>query len=95
MHYGYTVSDCSFHIWIQGNFKPDVEKLIEDFKSFTQIQLNVMKSIPVKDYHFLIQAVPHTFYHGVEHLASTVLVIALRQNLMTENCIMSYWSCIT
>lgn len=75
MHYGYTVSDCSFHIWIHGNFKPDIEKLIEDFKSFTQIQLNVMKSIPVKDYHFLIQAVPHAFYHGVEHLASTVLVI--------------------
>lgn len=75
MHYGYTVSDCSFHIWIQGDFKPDVERLIEDFKSFTQIQLNMMQSIPVKDYHFLIEVVPHAFYHGVEHLASTVLVI--------------------
>ncbi len=80
-HYGYTVADCRFHIWIQGNYKPDIEKLIKDFKSFTEVQLNMMKSIPVKDYHFLIQAVPHAFYHGVEHLASTVLVIGPSANL--------------
>ncbi|MBS1924002.1 MAG: M61 family metallopeptidase [Bacteroidetes bacterium] len=80
-HYGYTVADCRFNVWIQGNYKPDIEKLIKDFKSFTEVQLNMMKSIPVKDYHFLIQAVPHAFYHGVEHLASTVLVIGPSANL--------------
>ncbi len=74
-HYSYTVADTLFHIWIEGDYFPEQNKIINDFIAFTQTQLEMMQTFPFGEYHFLIQAVPHTFYHGVEHLKSTVIVI--------------------
>lgn len=74
-HLEYKCNACNFHIWIQGNYIPDSEKLIADFYAFTKLQLDVMQDFPCADYHFLIQALPFKFYHGVEHLKSTVLAI--------------------
>jgi predicted metalloprotease with PDZ domain len=74
-HLSYTVSENLFHIWIEGDYNPEPDKLIADFVSFTSEQLRMMQDFPVKEYHFIILAVPHTFYHGVEHLSSTVIVV--------------------
>lgn len=74
-HLQYEVGGTPFHIWIQGDYKADEKKLIADFKNFTQVQLRTMQTFPFDQYHFLIQATPHSFYHGVEHLKNTVLAI--------------------
>lgn len=69
----YTVNDTKFHIWFQGECKPDWRKLKKDFKAFTKVQLAVMGSFPFKEYHFIYQILPQKAYHGVEHLNSTVI----------------------
>lgn len=83
-HHSYSAHNILFHIWIQGEFNNDTEKLIADFKSFSDLQLQVMEDIPVSEYHFLIIITPHKFYHGVEHLKSTVLAIGSAEELLKE-----------
>jgi len=81
-HGKYEVNKIPFHIWIQGECRPDWERILSDFKSFTEEQLNLFGSFPVSDYHFLIQATPFPYYHGVEHTNSTVLALGPGYDLM-------------
>ena len=81
-HDAYTVNGINFHIWIHGNTKPDFERIKKDFEGFTRVQLAMMDSFPVKDYHFLILTLPYRFYHGVEHITSTVLALGPGYALM-------------
>lgn len=64
-----------FHLWFQGMKHIPWEKLIEDFRAFTKVQLAKFGEFPVKEYHYLIEIVPYQGYHGVEHHASTVLYL--------------------
>jgi len=72
-HDSYMVNDTKFHIWFQGECKPDWTKLKKDFKAFTKVQLAMMDSFPFNEYHFIYQILPQKAYHGVEHLTSTVI----------------------
>jgi predicted metalloprotease with PDZ domain len=74
-HHTYTTGNLPVHIWFQGECRPDEQKIIDDFTKFTQWQLDLFKNCPASEYHFLIQVLPTTFYHGVEHKSSTVLAI--------------------
>ncbi len=71
-----------FHIWFQGECKPDWEKLKKDFFKFCDHQLEMMQQAPFEAYHFLFQITPHRTYHGVEHTTSTVLALGPGYNLM-------------
>ena len=71
----YTVSDYKFNIWVNGDFKPDWSRWIKDFERFTKKQIEKFIEFPVKDYHFLIHALPYKSYHGVEHLTGTVITL--------------------
>ena len=64
-HRTYSVNDFNFHIWFHGQVNPDWERVLKDFKAFTQVQLDMMKYFPVADYHFLILMLPFRYYHGV------------------------------
>lgn len=75
----------TFYIWIQGNWEPDWQELLCDFERFARAQLDMMGEFPFESYHFLIQAVPHAFYHGVEHTESSVIVIGPANQLDSEN----------
>ncbi|CAN5564078.1 PDZ domain-containing protein [soil metagenome] len=74
-HRTYSVNDYEFHVWLHGNVKPDWDLILKDFKAFTEIQLSMMHSFPVAEYHFLVLILPYRFYHGVEHIKSTVLAL--------------------
>jgi predicted metalloprotease with PDZ domain len=78
----YSVNETDFYIWFQGNVKPDWSKVLRDFEAFTKIQFETMGSFPFDEYHFLIQTLPYKFYHGVEHLKSTVLALGPGTELM-------------
>ena len=69
----YESNGITFHIWFQGEVKPEWDKLLTDFKKFTDYQLDKFGSFPAKEYHFLNQISPFTAYHGVEHFKSTVI----------------------
>lgn len=74
-HNSFEVSGTLFHLWFQGEFKPDWERILGDFKKFTAAQIEAMGDFPVKEYHFLYQIRTYKTYHGVEHQNSTVIAL--------------------
>jgi predicted metalloprotease with PDZ domain len=64
-----------FHLHFNGICRPDWDLLTRDFQKFISAQLKFWGDFPVKEYHFLFQILPVKYYHGVEHLASTVIAI--------------------
>ncbi|MFN8166952.1 MAG: PDZ domain-containing protein [Bacteroidia bacterium] len=73
------------YIWLQGDAHPDWPKILRDFTLFTEKQIQMMGSFPADQYHFLIQLLPYRFYHGVEHLKSTVLALGPGSQLMNDS----------
>ena len=71
----YEVNGTIFHLWLNGEVKPDWKRLIKDFKAFTAKQLEKFLEFPVPEYHFLIHILPYKAYHGVEHQRSTVITL--------------------
>ncbi len=75
LHDSYEVAETTFHLWFQGMSEVDFDRLKKDFTAFTEKQIEKFTEFPVKDYHFLFQIVPIRAYHGVEHHASTVILL--------------------
>ncbi|MFO0495782.1 MAG: M61 family metallopeptidase [Flavobacteriia bacterium] len=74
-HATYNSGETLFHMWFNGEVKPDWDKLIHDFKAFTDKQIEKFIEFPVAEYHFLFQILPTRAYHGVEHCKSTVILL--------------------
>ncbi len=74
-HHVFTVKNIPFHLWFQGECKPDFKQLENDFSPFIQKQIEAMGEFPVNEYHFLFQILPFRTYHGVEHGNSTVIAL--------------------
>jgi predicted metalloprotease with PDZ domain len=72
-HDEYISGGTLFHLWFNGEVKPDWDKLKKDFQAFTDKQIEKFQEFPVKEYHFLFQILPFKAYHGVEHCKSTVI----------------------
>ncbi|MGQ0829605.1 MAG: M61 family metallopeptidase [Bacteroidota bacterium] len=81
-HNKFVCEGVEFNLWFQGECKPDWAKLNSDFMKFCNHQLEMMKVFPCEVYHFLFQILPHRFYHGVEHITSTVIALGPGYNLM-------------
>ncbi|MEJ8758505.1 M61 family peptidase [Pontibacter sp. H259] len=82
-HASYSLTNTTFHIWIQGDCKPDWSKIIHDFEAFTKEQLEVFGDFPVPEYHYLNLILPYRTYHGVEHSHSTVITLGPGELLMS------------
>ncbi len=74
-HFSFECETIQFNIWIQGANHLDMEKMISDFKKYTEDQIKMMGDFPEKDYHYLFQFLPYRHYHGVEHRNSTVITL--------------------
>jgi predicted metalloprotease with PDZ domain len=83
-HNSYSVNDINFHIWLNGTCRPDWARILTDFRNFTVEQIDMMKGFPSDEFHFLVQVLPVKFYHGVEHVKSTVLALGPGYKLMTD-----------
>lgn len=64
-----------FHVWFNGEVKPDWDRVLVDFKKFTDKQIEKFSEFPVAEYHYINQIVPIKAYHGVEHQKSTVVLL--------------------
>lgn len=64
-----------FHVWFNGDVKPDWTRVLHDFKRFTDKQIEAFGAFPVEEYHYINQIVPFRKYHGVEHQASTIITL--------------------
>ncbi|WP_205503426.1 M61 family metallopeptidase [Rufibacter psychrotolerans] len=81
-HQVYEEQGIPFHVWFQGDCRPDWDKLLPHFRAFTREQLALFETFPVPDYHFLNLILPYAHYHGVEHLNSTVITLGPAEKLM-------------
>jgi len=80
----FVIDGIEFNLWFQGECRPVFSKLISDFFIFINEQLTIFKSIETEVFHFMFQIVPYQFYHGVEHVNSTVIVLGPSYNLMKK-----------
>lgn len=71
----YEVQGSTFNLWFQGDISLTQFSLIDDFKKFTESNIEVFGEFPCPEYHFLFQILPYKYYHGVEHRNSTVIVL--------------------
>lgn len=74
-HQTYVVQDIPFTLWVEGNYTPNWDRLIPEFKAFTEHQVELFGTFPESQYHFLLWVVDFPFYHGVEHRNSTMMVL--------------------
>lgn len=75
-HHAFNCEGVLFHLWFNGESKPDFTQLQKDFEPFIKSQKKLFGSFPFdKAYHFLFQIVPYAGYHGVEHLNNTVIYL--------------------
>lgn len=81
-HHTYNESGVKFHLWFQGECKPDWKILETDFRKLTIAQIEKFGDFPVKEYHFLFQILTHRTYHGVEHSNSTVISLGPSYDIM-------------
>jgi len=75
LHESYVAGETTFHLWFNGEVKPDWDRLLSNFKAFTDKQIEKFIEFPVTDYHFLFHILPYKAYHGVEHTKSTVITL--------------------
>jgi predicted metalloprotease with PDZ domain len=81
-HYTFECKKIPMHLWIQGEHQElSIEKLIDEFGRFTDVQIETMGSFPEQEYHYLFQLLPYRHYHGVEHRNSTVITLGAAEVL--------------
>ncbi len=83
-HNFFVLDGVEFHLWFQGECKLEWSKLISDFFVFVSEQMVLFGQFPAERYHFLFQILPQRFYHGVEHVDSTVIALGPPYRLMRE-----------
>ncbi len=74
-HNQYEVNGTLFHLWFNGDILVDWDRILTDFKKFTEKQLEKFLEFPVPEYHFFFHILPYKAYHGVEHQHSTVITL--------------------
>ncbi len=72
---GYQVGGYNFLLHFVGEYSPNFKVLLPKFEAFTALQIAVMGGFPEQAYHFIHYILPHSYYHGVEHGRSTMLVL--------------------
>ena len=81
-HNMFAYDGIEFHLWFQGECKPDWGKIIRDFFIVVNEQYEMFGEFPARDYHFMFQIMPHPAYHGVEHQNCTVIMLGPSYHLM-------------
>lgn len=83
-HHVFKSGKTIFHLWFQGEFKADWALLENDFKRYTNEQIKLFGDFPTAEYHYLFQIMPYSAYHGVEHSASTVILLGPSYNVLKK-----------
>ncbi|MBB3700333.1 M61 family peptidase [Flammeovirga yaeyamensis] len=83
-HKKFEMDKVNFHIWIHGKVQPDWTKLVDDFKKFTRVQLDIFGEFPHDEFHYLILVPDFKHYHGVEHHKNTVITLGPASDFHSE-----------
>ncbi|MCT4664477.1 MAG: hypothetical protein N4A45_04495 [Flavobacteriales bacterium] len=83
-HFSYTCKDKVFNLYFQGVQEIPKERILTDFRKFTEKQLQYFGSLPVESYDFLFLITPFKSYHGVEHTENTVICLGPDRELFED-----------
>lgn len=83
-HHTFNSCEVPFHFWIHGSYTLDIQAYLKDLKKVAEYQINLFGKFPEKEYHFLLIVPYASYYHGVEHRNSTVMVLG-EQGVLTQN----------
>jgi len=83
-HKTYQSNGTTFYVWFNGKIEVDWNKVLHDFKAFTDAQFDAFGSFPFPEFHFLNHILPYSAYHGVEHLTTTVITLGPSEQVMTS-----------
>ncbi len=83
-HKTYESNGTTFYVWFNGKIEVEWNKVLKDFKAFTDAQFDAFDSFPFAEFHFLNHILPYNAYHGVEHLTSTVISLGPAEKVMNE-----------
>jgi predicted metalloprotease with PDZ domain len=84
LKFEYEIRDYKFYFWLNGETDIDLEKLRTDLMKITEYQINLFGEFPENEYHFYLIVPKNTYYHGVEHANSTVMVLG-ENGILTHN----------
>lgn len=84
-HKIFEVYGTKFHLWFQGECKPDYDRIISDFEGYSKAQIELFGDFPVEEYHYLYVVPSTKRYHGVEHQRSTVIAFGPGYSIMEPN----------
>lgn len=82
--YSYKIADYRFYIHSVGSHGIPPEHLVNDFKKFTEKQVQAFGEFPTACFSFLLIGVNERYLHGVEHLNSTVIVLGPTEDWATK-----------
>lgn len=80
----YKYKDVDFRITFIGMTKVPWERVLGDFQKFTQRQMDDFGDFPSKSFHFMIISTAYPHYHGVEHTASTMIVLGPKTEIFSS-----------
>lgn len=83
-HRMYDVGSETYHIWIMGEVRFDLDRFVREHAAFTAPMVEAFGDIPVEDYHFMYQVPRFPARHGVEHSRSTVIALGPHETLEKE-----------
>lgn len=84
--FSYKIDDYQFYVHTIDLHEHylDEKKAKQDFVLFTQQILKFWGTAPFNEYHFIIHLLPYPYYHGVEHLKNTVIVLGPNYQVMNK-----------
>ena len=80
----YTVENTTFRVSFIGINEVPWEKVFADFHKFTAKQFADFGHFPAPTFHFINIITPYAHYHGVEHRASTIILLGPSHKIFNE-----------
>jgi predicted metalloprotease with PDZ domain len=71
----YQVQGIDFQVSFIETVQVPWDRVLQDFEKFTREQIADFGQFPEPRYHFINIILPYSHYHGVEHSASTIIVL--------------------
>jgi predicted metalloprotease with PDZ domain len=80
----YTVENTTFRVSFIGINEIPWKKVLADFHKFTAKQFADFGHFPAPTFHFINIITPYVHYHGVEHRASTIIILGPSYKIFNE-----------
>lgn len=83
----YAIGNTRFHAWFHGEIHFDRSRLVDQIWAFSSRMIADFGGFPEEEYQFIVQLLPYSHYHGVEHRRGTVITFGPASSLAEEEAL--------